>query len=86
MGRIKSTLVKRTAKQIINKDKNFTDQFDYNKKLLGQSMPSKKIRNKIAGYMARLACMEKERILQEQKKQVQAPAVNETPEYDIQQA
>ena len=35
-------------------ENQFTKDFNHNKKLLGNLMPSKKIRNKIAGYLARL--------------------------------
>jgi len=58
MGRIKSKMIKRAAKQLIEKDKRFIDKFEDNKKVLAQSMPSKPIRNKIAGYIARLKRME----------------------------
>ncbi|NCN98743.1 30S ribosomal protein S17e [Candidatus Pacearchaeota archaeon CG10_big_fil_rev_8_21_14_0_10_35_219] len=54
MGRIKSALIKRTSHQLLKEDNDFTDSFDYNKKLLKDTMPSKKTRNKIAGYLARL--------------------------------
>lgn len=53
MGRIKSTLVKRTAKELM-RQMEFTEAFDQNKKHLHNTMPSKKIRNKIAGYISRL--------------------------------
>ena len=53
MGRIKSTLIKRTAKKLIGEQK-FADNFDKNKILLGQTMPSKRIRIILAGYIARL--------------------------------
>lgn len=56
MGRIKSTLVKRTALQLKKEKPNlFSTEFDHNKKILGQNMPSKKIRNKIAGYLSRIS-------------------------------
>ncbi len=58
MGRIKSTLVKRTAKELIKK-REFTESFDKTKKQLSHTMPSKKIRNKVAGYIARLQRMKK---------------------------
>jgi len=58
MGRIKSKMIKRAAKQLIEKDKRFIDKFENNKKVLAESMPSKPIRNKIAGYIARLKRME----------------------------
>jgi len=55
MGRIKSLLIKRTAKQLLEaKPELFTSSFEHNKKVLGDTMPSKPLRNKIAGYLARL--------------------------------
>ena len=61
MGRIKSLMVKRAAKQLLAKDAaKFNGEFNHNKKVLGSTMPSKPIRNKIAGYMARLVKMRAE--------------------------
>lgn len=54
MGKIKSKLIKRTAKNLIEKGVEFNDNFEKNKKVLGKTMPSKKIRNQIAGYLTRL--------------------------------
>ena len=54
MGRIKQLMVKRAAKQLLQGEHQFTGEFNHNKKLLGSTMPSKPIRNKIAGYIARL--------------------------------
>jgi|TARA_B100002003_G_C13864582_1_gene423075 small subunit ribosomal protein S17e len=55
MGRIKPTLVKRTSRQLIeNSTESFGKTFEENKKALGSTLPSKKMRNKIAGYIARL--------------------------------
>ncbi|MBS3075353.1 30S ribosomal protein S17e [Candidatus Pacearchaeota archaeon] len=55
MGRIKSKIVKRTAKTLISIENNkFTDKYEDNKKLLTGLMPSKKVRNQVAGYIARL--------------------------------
>ncbi len=55
MGRIKPTLVKRTARQLLEKsNESFGKTFEENKKALGSTLPSKKVRNKIAGYIARL--------------------------------
>ena len=54
MGRIKSTLIKRTARSLVKVGKNFEKGFDKNKKVLGNSMPSKRMRNILAGYLARL--------------------------------
>ncbi|MBM3234152.1 30S ribosomal protein S17e [Candidatus Pacearchaeota archaeon] len=57
MGRIKSALVKRTAKKLVE-ESIFTPGFEDDKKILGSLMPSKRIRNKIAGYLARLKKMQ----------------------------
>ncbi len=55
MGRIKPTLVKRTSRQLIEQStESFGKTFEENKKALGSTLPSKKMRNKIAGYIARL--------------------------------
>ncbi|MCD4771490.1 30S ribosomal protein S17e [archaeon] len=55
MGRIKPTLVKRTSRQLIEKSSDsFGKTFEENKKALGNTLPSKKMRNKIAGYIARI--------------------------------
>jgi ribosomal protein S17E len=59
MGRIKSTAIKRTARQLLNSDIVFTEIFDKNKKLLNGLMPSKPIKNKIAGYISRLMKIKK---------------------------
>lgn len=54
MGRIKSTMIKKTAIQLMEKIDNFNDSFEHNKKLLKDTMPSKPIKNKVAGYITRL--------------------------------
>ncbi len=54
MGRIKQLMVKRASKELVLKESSFNEAFDDNKKILGSTMPSKKVRNKIAGYIARL--------------------------------
>ena len=53
MGKIKSKLVKRTANELIKKGIKFNENFEDNKKILGKTMPSKKIRNQMAGFLAR---------------------------------
>ena len=58
MGRIKSKLIKRTGKNLIENDK-FSGDFNENKKVLGKMMPSKKIRNQVAGYITRKKKIEK---------------------------
>ena len=54
MGRIKSALVKRTTRKLIIENDSFNGSFEDNKKILGNTMPSKRIKNMIAGYIARL--------------------------------
>ena len=55
MGRIKSTLIKRSSRQLIEKsDESFGKTFEENKKALGSTLPSKRMRNRIAGYIARI--------------------------------
>ena len=55
MGRIKSKLIKRTSRQLLEKDDDsFGKTFEENKKTLGSILPSKKTRNKIAGYVSRM--------------------------------
>ena len=53
MGKIKSKLIKRSAEELVKRGIEFTESFEQNKKILGKSMPSKKIRNQIAGYLSR---------------------------------
>lgn len=57
MGRIKTTLVKRTGEELIkNYPDRFSEDFDDNKKMLPEvvELHSKKFRNVIAGYITRL--------------------------------
>ena len=62
-------LVKRTAKQIIERaPESFGKTFEENKKPLGNNtMPSKRIRNMIAGYVTRIKMNSKKIIAEEQK-------------------
>ena len=54
MGKIKSKAVKKSAHIFLNNDIQFSENFNKNKKILGNSMPSKKIRNQMAGFLSRL--------------------------------
>lgn len=54
MGKIKSKMMRRTAHTLLEKDIEFSQDFDHNKKTLGNTMPSKKLRNRIAGLLSRL--------------------------------
>lgn len=57
MGRIRTAMIKKMAMMLLEKhgDK-FTDNFEENKKLLKKilTIPSKKIRNVLAGYITEL--------------------------------
>ena len=53
MGKIKSKLIKRAANTLMKKGVKFTESFEKNKKILGNTMPSKKLRNQMAGFLAK---------------------------------
>jgi small subunit ribosomal protein S17e len=56
MGRIKTTMIKRAAEQVVAREPDlFNENFEHNKKMLGNNtMPSKRIRNKVAGHIGRI--------------------------------
>lgn len=57
MGKVRTRLVKRTAKELLAKYPDlFTDDFEHNKQILKKILdtPSKKLRNQIAGYITHL--------------------------------
>ncbi len=54
MGKIKSKMMRRTAGALMKEDIEFSQDFEKNKKILGDTMPSKKLRNRIAGLISRL--------------------------------
>ncbi|MBN1377223.1 30S ribosomal protein S17e [Candidatus Woesearchaeota archaeon] len=57
MGRIKTQLIKRVTKELFSSHKDeFSNDFEENKKLVEKfaDVPSKKLRNIIAGYITRL--------------------------------
>lgn len=59
MGKIKTKLVKRSGEAFIKKGVEFSEDFNVNKKILGNNMPSRKIRNQIAGYLSRIKTQER---------------------------
>ena len=59
MGKIKSKLIKKSGINLIKKGIIFNESFENNKKTLGNTMPSKKLRNQMAGYLVRLKKQEK---------------------------
>jgi small subunit ribosomal protein S17e len=55
MGRIKTKPNKVASHKLVNKAPElFNEDFEHNKKVLGNTMPSKKVRNIVAGYISRL--------------------------------
>ena len=71
MGKIKGKLIKRTANTLLKEGIEFTGSFDKNKKILGNTMPSRKIRNQLAGFLSRAKKKEKQeqlKMLKESKK------------------
>lgn len=63
MGRIKTKLAKRTSRELVARTpESFEKEFGANKKALGQTMPSKRLRNIIAGYITRLKKADKKLI------------------------
>lgn len=73
MGNVRTDQIKRTAKELIRRfpDK-FSNNFEENKLLVGKLLegPTTKIRNQIAGYIARLLSGE----------EAEAPQEEATPE------
>ncbi|MCH8986858.1 30S ribosomal protein S17e [Patescibacteria group bacterium] len=53
MGKIKSKLMRRTVDGLKKKGIKFSTEFEDNKKILGNTLPSKKLRNRIAGLASR---------------------------------
>jgi len=61
MGKIKSKLVRKSANVLLSKDIKFHENFEENKKILGNSMPSKKVRNQMAGLLSKLKKQQKQK-------------------------
>ncbi|MBE2900556.1 30S ribosomal protein S17e [Methanothermobacter thermautotrophicus] len=62
MGNIRTSFVKRIAKELIETHPGkFTDDFDKNKKLVEEfsTVSTKHLRNKIAGYITRIISQQK---------------------------
>jgi ribosomal protein S17E len=54
MGKIKSKTMRKTANILVKEDLNFNKDFEKNKAILGSTMPSKRLRNRIAGLISRM--------------------------------
>lgn len=62
MGRIRTNFIKKFGKKTFSKYKNeLSDNFEGNKKKVNEilDVPSKQLRNKIAGYVTKLVKKEK---------------------------
>ncbi|AFK22840.1 30S ribosomal protein S17e [Pyrococcus sp. ST04] len=63
MGKIRQGFIKRVARELVNKYPNeFTTDFEHNKKKVQEltNVTSKRIRNRIAGYVTKLMRMKEE--------------------------
>jgi len=72
MGKVRTTLVKRTARKLLEKYPDlFTGDFEHNKRVVTELIEyrSKKLRNQIAGYITHLVNAKKKR---EQKEKQEA--------------
>ncbi|MBU0761237.1 MAG: 30S ribosomal protein S17e [Nanoarchaeota archaeon] len=61
MGRIKQLMIKKAARELFATVEGFSEDFEKNKKLLKNTMPSKSVRNKVAGGIVRLATQERQK-------------------------
>ena len=66
MGKIKSKVVRKTADALLKEDLKFEKDFEKNKAILGKEMPSKRIRNRLAGLISRKKRQEEKAKLQMQ--------------------
>ena len=54
MGKIKSKMMRKTSNLLIKEEIGFDKDFKRNSQILGNTMPSKRLRNRIAGLIARM--------------------------------
>ncbi|MCW8966693.1 MAG: 30S ribosomal protein S17e [Candidatus Pacearchaeota archaeon] len=59
MGKSKPKNVRRTSNALLEKGVKFSEDFEENKKILARNMPSKKLRNQIAGLLVRIKKQER---------------------------
>jgi len=82
MGNVRIKLVKRTAREMLVRYANlFTDDFEHNKEVLMQvaEIPSKTLRNQIAGYVTKL--VRRQRKIEQQLSLRQELTVTDEEEY-----
>ena len=58
MGKIKSKGVRKAANNLTKQDLGFEKDFEKNKAILGREMPSKRMRNRLAGLISRMKTQE----------------------------
>jgi ribosomal protein S17E len=63
MGRIKSTMMRKAARELVDTTEEFTEDFENNKKLLKGTIPYKSVRNKVAGAIVVLKKRKKQKPL-----------------------
>ena len=80
MGKIKTKLIKRTAEGLMKEGLDFNGEFERNKVILGREMPGKKVRNQIAGYIARVKKREKK---EQEKLEQSVKAISKKPETPV---
>lgn len=69
MGNVRTDQVKRTARELVRRfPGKFGDNFEENKRLVGLVLQSttRKVRNQIAGYIARYLAGQEEEIVEEE--------------------
>ena len=54
MGKIKSKVIRKSAKTLMNEGVKFNEDFEKNKKMLNGLTISKKLRNQLAGLLAKI--------------------------------
>jgi len=85
MGRIKTQLIKRTARKLFNKYPGEAKiNFDENKAVVTNLLvnPNKKMRNIVAGYLSRLAKQQVESAKPKVKRVMSASRGHRSPRYD----
>jgi len=65
MGKIKSKQIRKAGQSLVKRGAPFTESFEHNKKILGSNtMPSKKLRNQMAGFLSRFKRQEATKLLE----------------------
>ena len=65
MGKIKSKQIRKAGQSLVKRGVPFTESFEHNKKILGSNtMPSKKLRNQMAGFLSRFKRQEATKLLE----------------------